>query len=342
MPVRAILVGGDNPHANGWLETFAHSPAVSDLALCGTWPGAADGASVYATLEETLETGPFGVGLVCAQNGKAPELATALIEAGIPTLVEKPVARTAKEIAAIETCAQVHGTPWSSCFLNRYHPAVLQMRDWIGQGAIGPLVSVEGRMVTSTVAQRNPRHWLFDRAQSGGGILHWLAIHTVDLIRYISGDEYDCVSGQVATLVEDIDVEEIATATFRLSGGAIGHIHAAYALPRRYGDIQLIARGQRGDITWQSWDYAGRQDQLALQSDVEPWSQSIYLQKSCPAPGGVGYGGQMGLDFLNDFIRAAEEKKPFVCTGLDALRSMQFVEGVYQSAESGQRVDLFN
>lgn len=322
------------------METLRHAPSVAEVGLCGSWDDAVHEAEVYSTVDDLLGAGTWGMALVCARNAQAPALARSLIEAGVPTLVEKPVARTAREIAELNDLAQRVGTPWSTCFLNRYHPAVRTMRSWVNEGAIGRLLSIEGRMVTSTVAQRGRHHWLFSHREAGGGILHWLAVHTVDLVRFISGCEFERVSAETATLVEAIDVEEVACAAFRLEGGALGHIHAAYALPRRYGDISMVLRGTDGDVTWQSWDYGGHKDRLTIQSTVGAWADESNRQIVCNPPVGAGYGGQMGVDFIGDFITAAQGGQPFICDGEDALRAMEFIEGAYQSAESGKRVEL--
>ncbi len=340
--VRAAIIGFDNPHSLGWLETFKHCPAVGDLVLCGEGAPVAEGISaVYASIDEMLAAEQsLGLALVCTRNDLAPALVHKLLAAKIPLIVEKPVARTAAEIAAINTCAREQQTPWATAFMNRYHPAALQMKEWVAEGIIGEIVSIEGRMVTSVVAQRNPGHWLFAHDKAGGGILHWLAIHTIDLIRYISGCEYASVCAMTATPVESIDVEEVASATFSLNNGALGQIHAGYVLPRRYGDIYLCLRGTRGDITWNTWGCEGRQDQLVVQSEVGAWADEEYREIHCPAAAAPGYGGQMGIDYIADFCAAVAEGTPFISSGEDALRAMQFVEAAYTSAESGRRVEL--
>ena len=61
-------------------------------------------------------------------------------------------------------------------------------------------------MVTSQVKFRNPKHWLFDRSISGGGILSWLGCHYIDLLCYIMAADITSVSAVVDTLSgEDID-----------------------------------------------------------------------------------------------------------------------------------------
>ena len=122
-----------------------------------------------------------------------------LLQVGVPVIAEKPVARTATDIARLnEIAAAAPDLMGDGLFEPLSSDCLVKARKLVAAGVLGRIVSIEGRMVTSTVQQRNPDHWLFDHAQAGGGILHWLAIHTVDLIRYISGLEYkgrQCAQG---------------------------------------------------------------------------------------------------------------------------------------------------
>ena len=196
-------------------------------------------------------------------------------------------------------------------------------------------------MITSTVQQRNPDHWLFDRAQAGGGILHWLAIHTVDLIRYISGLEYKGVSAHKATLSgTGIDVEDVLAASFCMDNGALGSLHAGYVLPRRYGDIYLCFRGTAGDATWMMQDWDGRGDRLIVQSQAEGWAEDEYRQFDLSVGEAPGYGGAAGLGFIADFVAASRGQGNFITNGDDAWQAMRFVEAAYDAAERGCQLEL--
>ena len=196
-------------------------------------------------------------------------------------------------------------------------------------------------MVTSTVQQRNPDHWLFDRSLAGGGILHWLAIHTVDLIRYISGLEYESVSAYKAMLSgTDIDVEDVLAASFRMDNGALGSLHAGYVLPRRYGDIYLCFRGTAGDATWMMHDFTGRGDRLIVQSQAEGWTEDEYRQFDLSVGAAPGYGGVAGLGFIADFVAASRGQGTFITNGDDAWQAMRFVDAAYAAAEGGCQLEL--
>ena len=94
MAGRIALIGGDNPHAKGWLETAATCPDFSEVVLCGDW-GDHGGRHDTVSDVKALEQGPsVDIALVCARNVDAPKWAKQLLQTGIPTLVEKPVART--------------------------------------------------------------------------------------------------------------------------------------------------------------------------------------------------------------------------------------------------------
>ena len=337
------LVGLDNPHSGGWLSTLQHCEAVGRLVVCADPPCEANEAvdKVYATAAELLAGESLDFALVSTRNDLAPDIAALLLQAGVPIMVEKPVARSVAEVSRLNALAADKELAWATAFMNRYHPIAKKLRQLVAEGVLGDIVSIEGRMVTSTVQQRNPAHWLFNREQSGGGILHWLAIHTVDLIRYITGLEYQSVAAHMATLSgTGIDVEDVLAASFAMSNGAIGNVHAGYVLPRRYGDIYLCFRGTEGDATWNMWDWEGKGDHLVVQSRVGEWKDEEYREFNLSVADAPGYGGASGLDFIADFIRASGEKKSFITDGNDVLQAMCFIEAAYASVENRRHVDL--
>lgn len=342
--VTAALIGLTAPHSRGWLEGLRHCPQIGRLVLCDEHIDTVErpeGLAAYAELDALLDKENIGFGLVSLPNDQAPEAGRRLLEAGIPCIIEKPVARTSAEIAELNRVAAAHKVPWATGFMNRYNPVAQEFRRVVAAGALGEIRSIEGRMVTSTVGQRDPSHWLFDKSRAGGGILHWLAIHTVDLIRYLSGLEYDQVAGHVATLSgEAIDVEDMASLSCRMDNGALASIHAGYVLKRRYGDIYLSMRGSLGEAVWDMWNFDGRGDTLKVYSDAPGWDSADLVEVRAPGRDVPGYGGGPGQRFISDFIHAAATGETFVTDGTDALRALQLVEGAYAASAQGAVVQL--
>ncbi len=347
MPVTAALVGTVGPHSSGWLETLRLSPCVERMIVCDVDTAVDPVADVDAqlgSLDELLQISDIDMAILSLRNDQYPEAGRKILERGIPTIIEKPAARTAAEIATLNDIATAANTIWATGFLNRMLPLALELKGLIQAGVLGRIVSAEGRMVTSSVQQRNPNSWLFSKDKAGGGILHWLAIHTIDMFRYLTGLDYASVSGHVATLSDtDIDVEDMAALSFAMDNGALGSLHAGYVLRERYGDIGILLRGTIGEATWVHHGFGeGEGQELKVKSQAPGWEGAAARTVDITAATGVGgYGGEVGIKFITDFLEASASKPgAFVTDGTDALRAMQFVEAAYQASETQRRVDI--
>ncbi|MBI2190708.1 MAG: Gfo/Idh/MocA family oxidoreductase [Planctomycetes bacterium] len=340
--VTAALLGLDNPHSSSWFSAFKHSPHVQRTVVFGPEGDCAGADAVYRDLDALLKQESPDFGLVCTRNDRAPALAAALIRAGIPTIVEKPVARTPGEVRRLTLLARKHGVVLTAGYSNRFQPLAQEFRRLVREGALGRVVSIEANMVTSTVRQRHPDHWLFDHAAAGGGILSWLACHTFDLIRFITGLEFRRVSGQVATLSgENITVEDVAAVSFEMSNGALGTLHAGYVLRSRYGDIKLNMRGTLGEASWPMYGLNGRMDTLYVRSDAPGWETTA--RKDITAPyreEPPGYGESLSQALIANVLAAAKGKRKLLISGDDAFRALQVIDAAYQSSRTGRAVAL--
>ncbi len=341
----AALVGLTAPHSKSWLQTLRTTPEFGRLLVCdleGAVPQSEEGIDgVYSSLDELFDSARPDFALVSVRNDQAADAGSRFLSEEVPIIIEKPAGRTAAEIAGLNELSRRHSTPWATGFTNRLAPAVCEMRRLVAGGALGRVVSIEGRMVTSSVEQRNKDHWLFSKEVAGGGILHWLAIHTIDLVRFITGLEYDSVSAQVATLSDTgIDVEDTAAVSFSMSNGAVGSLHAGYMLRKRYGDISLTVRGTLGDVAWSSYGFEGAGHTVQLQSEAPGWETIASQMVNLEPQGGTGYGGRVGTEFVARFVHCARTRKDFVTDGEDAIRAMRFVEASYASSARGESIRL--
>lgn len=350
-PITAALVGLTAPHSAGWRQTLRHCAAIGRFAVCDH-PATTVAAplqdspeprpdAAYSDVDAMLEREEIDFALISVRNDEAPELGRRFLSAGIPVIIEKPAARTSAEILALNDLSRRTGVPWCTGFLNRLLPVAQELREIVSAGALGRVVSVEARMVTSSVEQRDPEHWLFRRETAGGGILHWLAIHSIDLIRFVTGLEFAQVSGHVATLSDTgIDVEDMAAVSFTMTNGAVGNLHAGYVLRQRYGDIGMTIRGTLGEAVWPMWDFSGRRSTLKVHSEAPGW-ESVGLKEITVEPREApGYGGSGGIEFVSGFIRAAAANEPFVTDGEDALAAMRFVEAAYAASSRSEVITL--
>ena len=342
-----VMDGLAHPHAEMYLETLDALDEVRGVVLVepdDRTRSATAGTSrkqlaAYADLREGLAHPGVTHVLVTLPNHAAPAALVQAIDAGFGVFTEKPAARTAADFEPVLQALRRRRVPFTVAYLNRNTPAIRQARELCRAGAIGRLLSVELRMVTTQVGMRDPATWLFSREAAGGGILAWLGCHWLDAVRFITDDEIVRVQAETATLSgEAIDVEDVAVVAFRTSAGAVGSLHAGYVLAlgnpgyRAAGhDILLTLRGQQGVI-----QYAANREEsgLVLESLAPRWkAASRRVFQFTPTPS-AGYGGLAGLDFFRQFL-TAQPGDPTPANELDALRVLEVLDAAYAAAERG-------
>jgi predicted dehydrogenase len=344
------MVGLTHPHSEMYLETLEALDEVGGVVLVDEDETAVRATQVrklrgsHRELEAALAQPDVTHVLIALPNDRTPAALVQAIEAGKGVFTEKPGARSAAEFEPVLAALERQAVPFTIAYLNRWSPPVRQMRELYRSGAIGRLMSVELRMVTTQVGMRNPASWLFRREVVGGGVLAWLGCHWLDALRFVTGEEIARVQAELATTSsEAIDVEDTAAVSFRTSGGAVGSMHAGYLLAvgnpgyRAAGhDIAMILRGTLGAMYYTAGRLAGDAP-LLLESVARGWTgRSSYQFVPAPSP---GYGGASGLDFFRAFLTAGPgDATP--ASAVDALRLLEVLDAVYAAAASGQAGDV--
>ncbi len=353
--VKAALLGIEHPHALAHLRTLQALPEVASIFLWDENEDAlqsvvqSQGAKVEATftdLNALLARDDIFFVIAAIRNDLGPDIFIRTLEAGKHLMAEKPIGKTATDTENVLAVAERTGLQLGVCYQNRANPVIQDVHHMISQGLLGPLMSVEMRMITTQVQFRNPKHWLFNQAQSGGGILSWLGCHYIDMLRYITGDEIVSVAAEVATRSgAEIDVEDAATLALRLQSGAVASLHAGYMLALSGGgyhnksgyDTYTGINGRLGRITWTS---SGQPTEIYMETTHPDWAGAP--QRTFQYEYGVSpaYGGAYGEQFIREFIHAAQGQGQLKASGRDALQVARIVDAAYESSGTGQRVDV--
>ena len=158
----------------------------------------------------------------------------------------------------------------------RNDPVILDVKRALSGGALGDIMAVEARQVTSQVRYRDPNFWLFDKSKAGSGILSWLGCHHIDALCYLLDDRVESVSAMVDTKSPfPIDVEDTACLVLRFKSGILGTVHAGYHLVgsasgysgARY-DAFMALRGTEGYVRIPLSERGG----YSLNSIAEGWA----------------------------------------------------------------------
>jgi len=349
--LQVALLGCDHPHSSSHLDTLLSLDEVSTIHLWDPDPAAPSrltdkaGAKlgpVHASLDSLLAEDEVVWLLVCLRNDLAPGVMLQCAAAGKPVLAEKPIGRSFAETEGVVQAFRDAGLSLSICFQNRYKPAAQMIRGWLAEDHLGRICTAETKLHTTQVALRNPQHWLFNKALSGGGILPWLGCHYLDLLRYLTGLEPVTVSAQVATLSgEAIDVEDLAVMTIGLSNGALATASFGYLMPGgRPGyitpgyDTHFGLKGTDGHL---AWAIAADQQQVDAYSRHPSWRGAAARQITLKEEPAKAYGARYGLEFARDALEAALNGEDGPATGEDLLMVWKMIEAAYRSSEIGAR-----
>lgn len=187
-------------HARAWgrlrhhyadLGVSAHFAAVADSV-----PGAREAAvrkhgfaAAYDDWRDLLADPAVDAVSVTAPNALHREIGVAVAEAGKHLWIEKPVGLSAADAQAVADAVAAAGVQGTVGFNYRAVPAMTELRDLVGAGAIGIPTHARVRLLTDYAAHPlGSLTWRYALATGGHGVLGDLASHGVDLVRFVLGD----------------------------------------------------------------------------------------------------------------------------------------------------------
>ncbi|MHB1294962.1 MAG: Gfo/Idh/MocA family protein [Anaerolineae bacterium] len=341
-PVRLALVGIDHPHAAGYRETVQQMPEVEIVGLYD--PDPASSASqldeplwrlpLYSDLEELLRRERPEAALIALPNDATPQAIIACAQAGVHVFAEKPCARTAAEFLLAAEALERAGVQFCTGYARRIMPIGQMIKSVVDEGLLGRLVSIEARWIATSVALRHPEHFLFSQARSGGGMLHWLGSHWLDLMRWCTSSEVAEVAATLSTSSDaGIDVEDTASLALRYDNGMLGSLHCAYVTDRSSDQLYFGLRGTQG---WLHWERSG--PELVVHSTHPAWAAASTRTLRVEADTTPGYLGAGGVYMFRRFFAAFREGAEPLFRPVDALRVLEVLDAAHASERSGRRI----
>jgi predicted dehydrogenase len=238
---RVGLIGAGNVarrHANV-LTTFrdVHLVGIVDVVPEAAVSLAEDvGSRAFADVAELLSAGGLDAAYVCVPpfaHG-APE--EAVLAAGLPLFVEKPLATTVAEAERIGARVAAAGVTTAVGHHWRYLEVVERARRVLD----GRRVRLVGGAWLDKVP---PVGWWPIRARSGGPVVEQAA-HVLDLARVLAGEvaEVFAAGDGVPPDVPGADVDGVTAATLRFRDGALGTLSTTSALGwKQRAGLEVIA-----------------------------------------------------------------------------------------------------
>ena len=178
------------------------------------------------------------------------EHAVLAAEAGKHVFCEKPMAVSLAECDRMLAACRSAGVRLMIGNNQRFHAAHQRVKQLMQENAIGPIVLAKVDFLTSFRLRQGerfrPTQYRLTKGLGGGGVVMDMAIHAIDLVRYLLGDEVAAVGCFHDHLVYEAEAEDTAVIHLRFRKGTLGTISVSGGIP--YGRNAVELYSERGAI----------------------------------------------------------------------------------------------
>jgi len=296
------------------------------------------GVPWFASYEELLAQPDIDLVILGTPSGMHPEQAVLAAEHGKHVITEKPMAITHEGATRMIEAAQRAGVHLAVIFQNRLSKDVFLVRRGIEAGLLGKPLLGQGYLHWHRTQEYYDANggWRGTWALDGGGALMNQTIHTIDQLQWLMGG-VAAVQAMTATLTHDIETEDTAAASLAFHNGALGALTATTSTDKdRPVHIEIV--GERGKAVLDgnalaSWEgTSDLSDDLLTPEDLE----LVAGWKADEAFGGAHRRQQQAI--FNALARGTTPPFP----GVEARKAVDLILGIYESARTGQRVDILS
>ncbi len=205
--------------------------AVSDPM--GDPHGVAGGREVLKSVDDLIKTG-VDYAMVAAPTAYHEELALKLADAGVHALIEKPLAVDTPAAQRITDAFAKAGLVGAVGHIERYNPALQQLRARLDNGDLGDVYQI-------TTRRQGP----FPARIADVGVIKDLATHDIDSTAWVSRSAYVSVSARTAHK-SGRPHEDMVAAVCDLANGIITNHLVNWLTP--FKERLTIVTGERGAL----------------------------------------------------------------------------------------------
>lgn len=296
------------------------------------WPRRDERPTVYSDFDEMLAGEHPDAVCVFTPNYLHCEFTIKALESGAHVMVEKPMAPTAADAGRMVDAAERAGRVLMVAMQRRYGGLERAIKDAISSGAIGRPHFIRARLSHDGPDSWAPgQKWFTTASQAGGGAMLDLGVHVADLAIWYMG-AVESVSGQVATLAKQIEVDDTGAMILHFKSGAVGVVEASWSSVPPLSAIEIYGTEGRVMVGYP------RQDVAIVKADgsaATGFSRDDVMKRFDPRDLLAPF-----RELAANFAGAIQGKATPSPDGSDGLRAIEAVEACYRSSRSGKRIKL--
>lgn len=287
----------------------------------------------YKNYDEMLENHNVDVVNILTESGNHAKHTVDIVKKYQKHIVvEKPMALTLDDAdEMIRTCDE-NGVKLFVVKQNRYNLPVVKLREALEKRRFGKIVMGSVRVRWSRdQAYYDQDDWRGTWAMDGGVFTNQ-ASHHVDLLEWMMGEPIS-VFAKSRTALVDIETEDTGVAVIKFSSGAIGIVEATTATRPKDIEGSLSLLGEKGTV--EIGGFAVNEMKIWNFSEEKENEKEILNEYSENPPNVYGYGHIKYLENVCDSL--LHDKKALV-DGLEGRKSLELINAIYESIETGKEV----
>jgi predicted dehydrogenase len=253
------------------------------------------------------------------------KVGTELIERGVHLLIEKPIASTLDEAVELVELAQKKGVILAVGHIERFNPAVIEMRRRVQEGMIGRIYNIHAERLSP-----------YPTRIRDAGVVIDLASHDIDLMRYLIDQPIIRLYGETLKTINS-DREDMFNGIMRFQSGVVGILDVNWITPKKVR--RLTITGARGMFHCDLLS----QELFFYENETAPsqWDTLSVLR-------GVNEGNILGIRIqrheplaaeLADFVGAVRERRQPTVSGHEGLETLRIA---LDFVRSGREVEVIH
>lgn len=270
---------------------------------------------------------------ICLPSGLHKQVTLEALAAGKHVIVEKPIALSTNDANAMIQAAKDAGVKLCVILQNRYNPPMVELREAVESGKIGNVL-----LGNATVRWYRPQSYYEDGwhgtwSMDGGALMNQ-SIHHIDALQWLMGDVVS-VFAYTGTLAHKMEAEDTGVAVLKFKSGALGTIEGStIAYPSDIeGSVTIF--GEKGSLKV-GGIALNRKVLWRIEGEIENEHEHITADLDDP----LSVYGSSHKFVIQDMIDAIHEDRQPQTHGAEGTRSLALIQAIYESARSGQPVEV--
>ncbi len=316
-------------------------PDIEVVALCSSDEKRAKaaeekhGITTYFDIETMFDQEEIDAIIICTASGHHLEPCVAAAKRGIHVLSEKPLEVTMERAEEMIRICEENQVKLACIFQSRFNPDYKRLKKAVDDQKLGKIL-----LGNAYIKWYRPEEyyssspWRGTLKGDGGAALINQGIHTIDLLQNVMGP-VKSVTAKVKTTVHNIEGEDLGVAMIEFENGGLGVIEGSTATYPGYPE-RLEIFGEKGSVILEggkiaAWNVKGENKDENQAGPGKPGS-------GASDPMAIGYAYHKFQ--IEDFAAAIRENRDPVITGREGLKALALIRAIYESSDSGKRIDL--